>query len=185
MTWRMETRMAERPHRRWWLGAGVLIGGAVAAAYFLDPESGDARRTRFAERTAHAARVARRRAARELHYARNTVKGKLVHLTNSGSPELLEGRALLDRVESELFTDRTIPHGRLTFEAEGTTVILRGQLDSAEQMAHVEEAVLKIPGVSDVKSLMHVPGTPAPNKKDALTASANAEVEERESKRLG
>ena len=184
MTWRMQARAAERPHRRWWLGAGVVIGGAVAAAYFLDPQRGHSRRTRFAERTAHIARTGRRRATREINYARSTVRGKLRHLTDGEFPDLLEGRALLDRVESELFTDRKIPHGRLTFEVEGTTVILRGELESVEQMAYVEDAVRKIPGVSEVKSLLHAPGTAAPNKKDALIASANAEAEERKSNRL-
>ena len=184
MTWRMQSRVAERPHRRWWLGAGVMIGGAAAAAYFLDPQRGHSRRIRFAERTAHMARTARRRAKREVDYARSTVRGKLHHLASGELPDLLEGRALLDRVESELFTDRRIPHGHLTFEVEGTTVILRGELESAEEMAYVEDAVRKIAGVSEVKSLLHAPGTAAPNKKDALIASANAEAEERESNRV-
>lgn len=184
MTWRLQTRATERPHRRWWLGAGVVIGGVAAAAYFLDPQRGHSRRIRLAERTAHVARTARKRARREINYARSTVRGKLTHLKDGEFPELLEGRALLDRVESELFTDRKIPHGHLTFEVEGTTVILRGELESAEQMAYVEDAVRDIPGVSEVKSLLHAPGTAAPNKKDALIASANAEAEERENNRL-
>ena len=184
MTWRMQTRVAERPHRRWWLGAGVVVGGAAAAVYFLDPRRGHSRRIRVAERTAHIARTASRRATRQVNYARSTVRGKLEHLGDGKSPALLEGRALLDRVESELFTDRRIPHGHLAFEVEGTTVILRGELPAAQDMAYVEDAVRKVPGVSEVKSLLHMPGTAAPNKKDALIASANAEVEERESNRL-
>ena len=184
MTWRMQGRAAEHPRRRWWLGAGAVIGGAVAAAYFLDPRRGHSRRIRVAERTAHIARTARRRATREINYARSTVRGKVAHLRNGELPELLEGRALLDRVESELFTDRSIPHGRLTFEVEGTMVILRGELESAQQMAYVEDAVRKIPGVSEVKTLLHSPGTAAPNKKAALVASANAQAEERASKHL-
>lgn len=183
MTWRMQTRVTDRPRRRWWVGAGMVIGSAAAAVYFLDPERGRSRRIRIADRTAHVARTAQRRALRELHYARHTVEGRLSQLTGRAMPSVLEGPALLDRVESELFTDPTIPHGRLTFEVEGTTIILRGQLDSAEDMAHIEEAVRKIPGVSAVKSLLHAPGTAAPNKKDALIASANAEVEERQRSR--
>ena len=185
MTWRMQTRGIDRPRRRWWLGAGMVIGSAAAAVYFLDPQRGRSRRLRFADRTTHVARTAQRRALREFHYARHTVEGRLSHLTGAAMPTVLEGPALLDRVESELFTDPMIPHGRLTFEVEGTTIILRGQVDSAEDMARIEEAVRKIPGVSAVKSLLHAPGTPAPNKKDALIASANAEAEERESGRLG
>lgn len=183
MTWRMQTRVADRRRGRWWLGAGFMVGGAVAAIYFLDPEHGRARRIRFTERATHAARALRRNSIRELTYARGTVKGRLLHLFNGGPSEFVEGSTLLDRVESELFRDRSIPHGRLTFEVEGTTVILRGQVQP-DDMARIEAAVRKIPGVTDVKSLMHPPGTPAPNKADALIASANAAAEERERSRL-
>jgi hypothetical protein len=83
-----------------------------------------------------------------------------------------EGRTLLDRVESELFANRSIPHGQLSFEVEDRTVVLRGQLDSPASIAEVEEAVRKIPGVSGVKNLLHLTGTPAPNKAAALRVSA-------------
>jgi hypothetical protein len=177
--------MEKMKNRKWWLGAGLVVGSAAAAAYFLDSEHGASRRTRIAGRTAHAARTARRRAQRELSYARSTVRGRWVHATTGMPPEAVDGRTLLDRVESELFTDRSIPHGRLTFEVEGTTIILRGQVDSPDEMARIEAAVRRIPGVSEVRNLMHTPGTPAPNKMDALIASANAEAEERENSRLG
>ena len=48
----------------------------------------------------------------------------------------------------------------------------------------VREEVCAVPGVTAVNSLLHVPGTPAPNKADALAATArrrpgaNAKVRE-------
>ena len=59
-------------------------------------------------------------------------------------------------------------------------MILRGQLESPAEMHHVEEAVRRVPGVTEVKSLFHTPGTPAPNKADALVASAKAKNNGRE-----
>lgn len=161
--------------RRWWLGAAVLAATAAAAAYFLDPQNGRARRIRVVERAGHIARTAEHRARRQARYIEHTVEGRLRHLTAGDVPRYAEDRALLDRVESELFANRSIPHGKITFEVEGTTVILRGELDSADERQRVEEAVRKIPGVSDVTSLFHAPGTPAPNKAAALAASARAE----------
>lgn len=184
MSWRTSARIARQRDSRWWLGAGMVAVSAAAAVYFLDPEHGRARRTRVADRTMHAMRTARRRTVRELAYARNTAEGRWQHLTGGREPEVLEGPALLDRVESELFTDPTIPHGRLTFEVEGTTVILRGEIDSEAEMERIEAAVRAMPGVSKVASLLHRPGTPAPNKQAALVASANAVSEERESQKL-
>jgi osmotically-inducible protein OsmY len=43
-------------------------------------------------------------------------------------------------------------------------VTVRGQVDNAFQIANIEKAVLKVPGVVGVENLLHVDGTPAPNK---------------------
>ena len=161
--------------KRWWLGAAVLAAASAAAAFFLDPQNGRARRIRIVERSSHLARIAEHRARRQARYIEHTVRGRLGHLAGGDVPRYAEDRTLLDRVESELFANRSIPRGKITFEVEGTTVILRGQLDTAQEMERVEEAVRRVPGVTGVTSLFHIPGTPAPNKAEALTASAKAE----------
>jgi hypothetical protein len=161
--------------KRWWVGAAMVAAASAAAAYFFDPENGKARRIRVVERSGHIARIAEHRARRQARYIAHTVEGRVRHLTSGDMPRYAEDRTLLDRVESELFANRSIPHGRITFEVEGTTVILRGQLDTAEQMQLVEDAVRHVPGVTGVQSLFHTPGTPAPNKAEALAASAKAE----------
>jgi hypothetical protein len=143
----------------------------MAAAYFLDPDRGKARRIQVLERSGRLARTTSRRLKREARYAFGTARAKAEHLLNGRPPQFAENRTLLDRVESEVFVNRSIPRGKLTFEVEGTTVILRGQLDSADEMHRVEEAVRKVPGVTAVQSLLHMPGTPAPNKANALAAS--------------
>jgi hypothetical protein len=177
MSWRMKTRTDARPGRpgaRWWLGAGLVAAGTLAGAYLLDPIEGHARRTRIAERTGHAVRRTRKRIAREFRFVGKSLSGRVGHFIDHNPPEFVEGPTLLDRVESELFEDRSIPHGRFNLEVEGTTVILRGQLDSWMDITRIEAAVRKIPGVGGVRNLLHVPGTPAPNKAAALVASAEA-----------
>jgi hypothetical protein len=161
--------------KRWWFGAAAVAAASAVAAYFLDPENGKARRIRAVERAGHIARTAEHRARRQARYFEHTLQGRLRHFTAGDLPRYAEDRTLLDRVESELFANRSIPHGKITFEVEGTTVILRGELDSAEEMERVEQAVRHIPGVTGVTSLFHMPGSPAPNKADALAASAKAE----------
>jgi BON domain-containing protein len=144
---------------RWWLGAGFIVAASFGAAYYLDPRRGHRRR---------------RRLARSARYALTSARGKAGHLVVHEPMAPADGRMLLDRVESELFEDRSIPHGRFNLDVEGKTVVLRGQLDNAEQMAKLEAAVARVPGVSGVRSFLHVPGTPAPNKAAALAASAEA-----------
>jgi BON domain len=177
MSWRMSTRSDPRPGRpgtRWWVSVGVISAAVLAASYFLDPERGRGRRIRIAERTGRVVRRASRRAERRASYVRTSVSARAHHLMNFAPPEPAEGRTLLDRVESELFTDPSIPHGQLSFEVEDTTVVLRGELDSDAEIGKVETAVRRIPGVTGIRSLLHLPGTPAPNKAAALVASADA-----------
>ncbi|HKW72493.1 MAG TPA: BON domain-containing protein [Candidatus Dormibacteraeota bacterium] len=159
--------------RRWWIGAGILAAVSALGAYFFDPDNGKARRIKVLERSSHITRTTTRRVARESRYVLHTLRGRGRHLVAPEPQEFADGRTLLDRVESEVFADRSIPHGRLNFEVDGTTVILRGELDSGGEMFRVEEAVRKVPGVTDVKSLLHLPGTPAPNKAAALAASVS------------
>ena len=62
--------------KRWWLGAAVLAAASAAAAYFLDPQNGKARRIRVVERSSHLARIAEHRARRQARYIEHTVRGR-------------------------------------------------------------------------------------------------------------
>jgi BON domain len=178
MTWRFQTRTSRGPAARWWISAAGVAGAAAAAAYWLDPDRGNARRRRAADRTVHAARRVWRGTRREIRYLTLSTANRLRHRIVDGPPVAAEGRMLLDRVESELFTDARVPHGRLSLEVEGMTVILRGELDSNTEIDYVEQAVRRIPGVYDVRDLLHVTGTEAPNKVDALNASSGVAAEQ-------
>lgn len=179
MSWRMSTRSARGHDGRWWLSAAVIAGLAAGLAYLLDPHSGNSRRTRISQRSAHVARRLGRASARRMQYLWLSTERRARHRLAGAPPTFAEGRTLLDRVESELFTDPAVPHGALSLEVEGTTVVLRGQLEKREEIDKVEKAVRKIPGVGQVKNLLHQPGTPAPNKIAALIASSAAAAEER------
>lgn len=179
MSWRFSTRVSNRRDARWWIGAGMLVSAAAGATYLFDPDNGHARRTRMAQRSAHVARLAGSSAVRRLRYISHALGGRLRHRLMARQSFPAEGRILLDRVESELFTDPAIPHGALTLDVEGTTVTLRGELASSKEIDYVAAAVPRIPGVGAVRNLLHLPGTPAPNKLPALIASAEASSERR------
>jgi osmotically-inducible protein OsmY len=69
---------------------------------------------------------------------------------------------LAHRVESELFRRVEVPKGQIDINAEDGAVFLRGVVERAEDIARIEEAARRIPGVRDVENLLHMPGTPAP-----------------------
>ena len=163
-----------RTTRRWWSRIIAAVAGAVVLGYFLDPTLGRRRRHEFAARSSHLVRRTAARIGRESRYLGTAVYRRTLHRLQPVAVKPLEGRALLDRVESELFANPDIPHGRLNLEVEKTTVVLRGQLDSESSIEQVADAVRRIPGVSRVRNLLHLTGTPAPNKAAALRASARA-----------
>ena len=63
---------------------------------------------------------------------------------------------------------------RISVNAEDGIVVLRGEVESAEEMNSIAEAVMRVPGVTGVENLLHLPGEPAPNKAPAREASARA-----------
>ncbi|HET7421655.1 MAG TPA: BON domain-containing protein [Candidatus Dormibacteraeota bacterium] len=176
MSTRSTTRSARRRDFRWWASLGVIASLAAGMAYLFDPEEGRGRRIRMSQQTAHVLRHVARNTARRLRYMS---KSWLGHRFAGRQPAPVEGPTLLDRVHSEVFTNPAVPHGKLTFDVAGTTVVLRGQLDSQEQIDTVIAAVRSVAGVGRVKSFLHLPGTPAPNKAVALGVRPRAAVAER------
>jgi hypothetical protein len=158
----------------WWAAVAAAGAGGLVAGYLLDPELGRGRRLRLAAHSAHLMRRAAMHLGREATYLRTSTYRRTRHWLRPLPPAPAQGSALLDRVESELFANPRIPRGQLNLEVEDTVVVLRGQLDSQATIEEVEGSVTRIPGVSDVKSLLHLKGTPAPNKVASLRASERA-----------
>src|ERR1700686_3023518 len=145
----------------------ILTGAVVgaAAAYLFDPERGRARRAMVADRVGAQLRRGWR-AANQLS-ARTSASAaafpqRMVQL-RSVRPRPADDLTLRDRVESEVFRNADLPKGQINLDVEPGVVKIRGQVENAFQIASVEKAVLKVPGVVGVENLLHVDGTPAPN----------------------
>lgn len=157
-------------------GAGRAALAATAGAalmYFLDPDRGRRRRAITRDRVAATARRAARSTARLQRRATAEASGlarRVAHRQPEDAPSL-DDATLAQKVESTLFRDPEIPKGRVNVGVEEGVVVLRGQLDRAEQITALEAATRDIPGVREVKSLLHLPHTPAPNKQRAIEAS--------------
>jgi hypothetical protein len=139
----------------------LALGAALE--YFLDPRSGRRRRHTARDRM----RSVFRRRARELQRQTRYESGKVVGLAHKIAQrdhELseLDDIGLVRKVETELFRDRSIPKGRVSINADGGIVVLRGQLDETQDIQRIERAVRDIAGVREVENLLHLPGAPAP-----------------------
>lgn len=142
---------------------GALSGAAVAL--LLDPANGRARRARLFDRLGASVRAGRRRTERVARNVSATVSAAGARSSaamRAPSHHDENDATLAARVESELFSDQTIPKGALNINAENGIVIVRGELPDTEMRERLETAVRRIPGVWEVHNLTHLPGEPAP-----------------------
>ncbi|HEX9376094.1 MAG TPA: BON domain-containing protein [Actinomycetota bacterium] len=148
--------------------AGTAMG--AVAQYFFDPNRGKARRHRLVDRIGAMTRRTGRRLEREGRYRAGQIRGvgqKLAHRT----PEEVDvdDLTLKDRIESEAFSPN-LPKGNVNVTVVDSMVELRGQLATPEDIDALVSQVREVAGVVDVRNLLHLPGTPAPNKAEAREA---------------
>ncbi len=148
--------------------ASFVAGGLVGAglAYVFDPDRGRSRRHAAHDRAVSLTHQTERDTRRKVHVAAAQARGRsrgLLHRMKPGPRVELDDAELSHKVESILFRDPKIPKGQISLNAENGCVFLRGQVESSETIAYVEEATREIRGVRAVENLLHPPGTPAPH----------------------
>lgn len=160
------------PKRRgaspWTLVVGALVGAAFA--YLFDPEQGRSRRAVLIDWSGARLRRGINALGQFGRYSSNTAAAlpqRMVSVRSGKPPVDEDDLTLRDRVESEVFRDPDFPKGQINFEARSGVVTIRGAVDNAFRIANIEKAVFKVPGVTGVENLLHVTGTPAPNKAEA------------------
>jgi osmotically-inducible protein OsmY len=135
--------------------AGCAIG--AAAEFLFDPSHGARRRHLARDRTLSRARRRSRDAARRARYMEGVAEGmahraaKVVHPAHSDQPDDV---TLSRKVESVAFREAGTPKGRVSVNAEGGVVYLRGRLDTAEQIHALVGAAGSVEGVKGVKNLL-------------------------------
>jgi BON domain len=156
----------------------ILLSAAcgVALAYFMDPDAGRGRRTRARDRIGAFLRRGGRTAARLSRRTEAEAYGvgqKAIHR----HPETTEfdDVTLARKVETEIFGDPEVAKGRINLNVEEGTVVLRGKVDSPEQLSQLEKRARKIVGVRDVRNLLRVDGGSGSNKVDAKPAGSSRE----------
>lgn len=82
-----------------------------------------------------------------------------------------DDNTIRDRVETELFRRAWVPKGNLNIDVVDGVVELRGQLKHQSDIDTLIKDARAIQHVKDVRSFLHLPGTPAPNKESAIEAS--------------
>ena len=127
----------------------LMIAGAAgaAAAYFLDPEHGAARRARLQDQAQGLALELRDRA-----------RSALASLDTPLAPRPDDDLSLLSRVERALLGLPQVGRGSVETEVIDGHVVLHGEVASVEQEREVVEAAGSVPGVAGVESQLHLAG---------------------------
>jgi gas vesicle protein len=142
------------------------IGAGASAAYLFDPRNGRQRRKQLFERIGAVSRKSLRKSKRLA--AGTTAKAKGV-AKRASHPQAAQSapdddQTLARKVESEVLGLPEIPKGQINVNAENGVIVLRGQARGREQINEIEDSVRKIPGVADVRNLLHTPGQAPPDR---------------------
>lgn len=150
---RMKLGRSTRAALLWQLPAGLLAG--MSFVYFWDHARGHARRQHVRDTVNGWIAQGRERA---LHKEAHT-------MSTTDDPTLLE------RVQSEIFRDSSLLRETLNVDSQAGIITLRGAIPEPARMLALVAAVQDVPGVIEVRNLLHTPETPAPNKAPTLAAS--------------
>jgi osmotically-inducible protein OsmY len=150
---------------------GVILGAAVM--YFLDPNGGARRRNLTRDRAISYGRTGVKNVGTAVEMAAGQAQGVVSETipTRRDNPNP-DDPTLKDRIESELFRDPTLGRDKMNITViEDGIVQLRGELPTEADIQSVVSRVKSIRDVTGVESYLHTPGTPAPNKEQAIEAS--------------
>ncbi len=149
----------------------ATVGAAgAAAAYFLDPARGRARRAQARDQAAAAVRRRREEAGRKARYAQGRAEGAAAQAQGAGRTKPQDDVDVVQSIKQALAA-LDVPIEDVTVEAVDGLATLRGQVPDDEAKSAVEKAASGAAGVNEVHSWLHLPGEPAPNKASALRAS--------------
>jgi osmotically-inducible protein OsmY len=140
----------------------AIVAATIAAlTYFFDRENGKRRRHMAADRTAgffrRKVRILDRGRKRAVSAGHGAVQ-KTKHRNEQEKPQPNDA-TLKAKVESEVFRDSRVPKGRVDVNAENGVVYLRGEVDSPDMVAELEEATRKVHGVRAVENQLQSSGS--------------------------
>ncbi|MGH2441783.1 MAG: BON domain-containing protein [Chloroflexota bacterium] len=151
-----------------------LMGSALGAfvAFMGDPSRGARRRAILRDKTlslfgkgSHRAETSLERAAGKAH---GILHEKLGLAHDNDNPD---DKTLTARIESELFKNPETSRENINIDVAEGIVYLRGELPKQSEIDALVVEVRGFRNVKGVENYLHLPGTPAPNKEEALKAS--------------
>ncbi len=149
----------------------AAVVGAVLA-WLFDPDRGRARRHRLADEVVAIVRRRVRRVGARARYQRGRLRGELAHVRGAGRPAPTDDVDVKQQVHQVLHR-AGVPTSDISVEVSARTAVLRGQVPFAPEIDRIAQLTASAPGVHRVENYLHLPGEPAPNKRDVLRVSSS------------
>jgi osmotically-inducible protein OsmY len=150
----------------------TLVKGAAlgaAAAYLMDPVAGGGRRARLRDRIGAIVRRGEERAGDLRRHASNVVEGTVHQATATDAGRAMDDATVADRIRSEVLG--TPAATGVVVNVEDGVAYLRGEVTDDDAAADLVGRARGVSGVLQVENLLHLPGSDAPNKRAARSAS--------------
>jgi osmotically-inducible protein OsmY len=148
----------------WWGSLGAF------GAYYFDPDRGRGRRAALAEQVASTRRRRQRQVEADARYQDGQRQGEAARAAGAGvfTPE---DDIDISQAAHAALTGLELATSDVKVDVVDGVATIRGQVDTAADIDEVCRTVSGVPGVVEVSSYLHTPGTPAPNKAASLAAS--------------
>ena len=170
-------RESKRSRRALWMIPIGFIAASlgVLAMYYVDPQAGRRRRALMRDKMTHYRNVLTRRvprtAERRSRFFRGRARGLQHEVLHRGAGAVPDNETLVARVRSEVLRDHNVKAGEIHVDAYEGIVTLRGQMASMGEIRALVGATQSVDGVREVRSYLHLPGTPPPNKAEAYASN--------------
>jgi hypothetical protein len=141
-------------------------GFGAAAAYLLDKDAGNRRRSFMRDKAARFAREGGgtvQGAAQAVGAQATQMAARTQHAATGGDSAPEDDQTLKAKVESEIFRPADAPKGAVSVMVVEGIVELRGEVADQADAEALVSAARKVTGVRDVRNLMHLPGETPPN----------------------
>jgi hypothetical protein len=175
MSARMPAVRRPRMHAAAWPSLVVALGAGALAMYYFDPSQGRRRRALVRDRFAHYGHLLGdhmpRRIEQRGRFFRGVAKG-VTHdaarlVGRNGHGAVVDDETLVARVRSEALRDARVKAGEIHVDAYEGCVTLRGQLEGESDIRRIIDATRRVEGVASVRSYLHLPDDPPPNKAES------------------
>lgn len=106
----------------------------------------------------------------QARYAQGQMEGAKARASGAGTFTPEDDIDIVQAIR-QAFASLEFPTSDVSIDAVDGVASLRGQVQESSQIQDLSRAVERVPGVVEVQSYLHTPGTPAPNKAASLEAS--------------